>query len=244
MHASDGWPIREVYIDESSQTKHRYLVLGALTVPGARQSMLCDAIRASRLPELPSGELGWVKVSRTKLPAYMRVVDCFFDQTKHHDVHLHSLVVDTTKLKDRLFNQGSREIGFSKEIYQLALKCLRVYPGDVFHVYPDRRGAKRPTEELRTIMNFGSRKNRKEIRPWPFRRVQFRDSAACDAIQVVDILIGALAYRLNGHDKAPDASPAKIDLCNHVLRRAGCANVLYDLRGTGKFTIWHRQLKR
>jgi len=32
-------------------------------------------------------------------------------------IQFHSLVVDTSKLRDDLYNEGSRETGFNKEIY-------------------------------------------------------------------------------------------------------------------------------
>lgn len=40
----DGWPITEVYIDESSQTKHRYLILGALVIPITLREKLTNDI--------------------------------------------------------------------------------------------------------------------------------------------------------------------------------------------------------
>ena len=53
----------DVYVDESSQTKHRYLALGGLIVPTPQVSLLTRDILAARLPDLPQGEMAWTKVS-------------------------------------------------------------------------------------------------------------------------------------------------------------------------------------
>lgn len=233
--------IREVFVDESSQTKHRYLVLGCITLSAARSTSLCEAIQTARLPELPQGEMGWVKVSRSKLVAYRRVVDLFFDAA-WSDVHFHAAVIDTARQDHRRFNAGNREIGFSKEIYLLMQKCRRLYGNDLFHVYPDRRTTSQRLEELRLILNRGARKSG-DNRDWPFRRLHWRDSSDCLQIQLADILTGALAFHLNGHVKEPNASPAKVELSDAILRTASIKNVFRDTAVRGKFTVWHRQLR-
>jgi hypothetical protein len=82
-------------------------------------------------------------------------------------------------------------------------------------------------------MNAGARKysNRTD---WPYRELKFEDPENKQALQVVDILIGAIAYRLNGHYQKPDASPAKKALCDYVLQRAKIANPFIK-------TDWFRQ---
>ena len=67
----------EVYIDESSQTKHRYLVLGAIVVEQLQAIELCKLLMDARLPDLPSKEAKWQKVSRTKLTAYKNALLTF-----------------------------------------------------------------------------------------------------------------------------------------------------------------------
>ena len=55
MTNSQNLPIAEVYIDESSITAHRYLVLGGIIAEIGDARRASDAIGQSRLPELP----GW-----------------------------------------------------------------------------------------------------------------------------------------------------------------------------------------
>ena len=197
----------------------------------------------SRLPELPNGELAWTKVSRSKLPASRRVVDAFFaNDIDCQHLDFHCLAVDTHRQIHRAYNQGSREIGFNKEIYQLAMKFGRLYRSRLFHLYADERSTSSSTEELRLILNRGVAK-KGDPRSWPFRRVHFRDSRTSQALQLVDVLLGAVAFRLNGHDRASGASPAKCHLSEYVLLKAGVADVTRDTAVSGRFTLWHRQLR-
>jgi hypothetical protein len=75
----DPAQIIEIYLDESSQTKHRFLVMGAVLVSLPDTERLIDLITKARLPELPEREAKWTKVSRDKLPAYKRIVSVLFD---------------------------------------------------------------------------------------------------------------------------------------------------------------------
>jgi hypothetical protein len=233
--------IIEVYADESSQNKHRYLVLGAIIVDLISTPELIEAITKARLPELPQGEAKWAKVSKGKLAAYKRMVDVVFDNQDRW--HFHSLFVDTTLQDHKRFNDGDSEIGFNKELYQLANKVGQLYSGVYFHLYPDHRDTKSSPEELRQILCQGARK-RGDSRDWLVRRCQFRDSKKTIPLQVADILIGAIAYQLNSHDKAPDASPAKVELAQYIMKRAGVANIFKGTVRKGPFTVWPRQLQK
>lgn len=241
MADTEKLPLAEVYIDESSQTNHRYLVLGGVIAETSDVQVASESIAQARLPELPSGTMKWGKVSRSKLAAYIRVVDRFFELGDTMTLDFHSLVVDTTKQDHARYNQGSRDVGFNKEVYQLATKFGRCYKAH-FHIYPDRRTTNQTTEELRLILNRGARKAG-DNRDWPFRRVQFREPEECQLLQLADVFAGAIAWHLNGHGNQPNASPAKTELGAHILSAAGVTDVTRDTAKLGRFTIWHRRLK-
>lgn len=239
----DPKEVSNIYVDESSQTKHRFLVLGGIILPATDVPAFNSAVSRARLPELPKGELKWVKVSRSKLEAYKRAIDVFFDGISEFVLlEFHSLVVDTPLLDDKRYNNGSRDIGFNKEVYQLLMKFGCMYQRGVFHAYPDRRSTTQETEDLRLMLNRG-RASKGDQRDWPFRRLHFRDSEKEPLLQMVDLLIGSIAFRLNGHHLAENASPAKIALSDHILARARVRDVARDTNVTGKFTIWHRRLR-
>ena len=214
-------------------------MLGAIVVSLTKAQIVTDSITRARLPELPKGEAKWTKVSKAKLPAYKRLVDILFDRSD--EMHFHCLFVDTTKQDHGRFNQGDSEIGFGKEVYQLANKISRLYSKAYFHIYPDYRDTTHSTEELRLILNRGAKK-RGDKRDWPIRRCQFRNSKDVQLLQLVDVIIGAIAYQLNGHDKAQDASPAKTELAKYIMQRAGITDILKGTVRAAKFTVWPRRL--
>jgi hypothetical protein len=145
------------------------------------------------------------------------------------------------KVDDKRFNEGSRDMGFNKEIYQLLMKISRLYSG-LFHVYPDRRSTHNKPEDLRLILNRG-RSKKGDKRDWPFRRIHFRDSHQEPLLQIVDLFIGAIAFKMNEHHLAWNASPAKRALAEHILSSAKVIDVARDTPIRGKFTIWHRRLR-
>jgi hypothetical protein len=236
-------PIYSIFLDESSQTKHRFLTLGCLVIDAARVPYFEIAVRYSKQLELPEGELKWNKVSNAKLHAYKLVVDRFFDlSVGDGPIHFHSLVVDTSKIRDDLYNQGDREVGFNKEVYQLLMKCAKIYPDALFHVYPDQRETKAATEDLRKMLNAGCKKNG-DTRDAPFRRVQFQDSKKIICLQMTDLLLGAMTFRINAHHLRPDASKSKTHLSDYVLGRANVVDATQNTAVRGKYTIWHRRLR-
>lgn len=102
--------ISDIYIDETSQNKHAFLVLGGLIIDKPCIARFDELIAMARNPELPFGEMKWEKVSRSKFPAYKRVVNVFFDgDAMCRPMEFHSIVVHTPSLKDSVFNQGSRD---------------------------------------------------------------------------------------------------------------------------------------
>lgn len=235
--------IAEIYVDESSQTKNRYLLIGGIIIPSADVYGASESLLRARLPELPHGEMKWGKVSKAKLEAYKRTIDLFFDSTHFQRSHFHCLIVDTHLQNHGRFNLGSREIGFNKEVFQIANKFARIYNKYLFHLYPDYRQTSQKPDDLRNILNH-SRHKSGDRRDWPFRRCQFRDSSQTPLLQLVDLLLGSVAFGKNEHYKAENASEAKIEMARHTLKRAGVKKLDIDTAMTGKFTIWHRKLQK
>lgn len=243
-----------VYIDESSQNEHRYLVLGGLVVPLSHADLFEADIIAARDSTIPISKpdgtpriIKWEKANAYNLASYKKVVDAFFTfETRHQlplrkHVDIHCVAVDTHKKSLRISGEGDIDIGFNKEVYFLCVPVIgKRFKQELFHIYPDRRTTKHSLSEAQKIMNFGARKYG-DKRSWPYRRLRFQDPERCQALQVVDIFIGALAYRLNGHYDRPEAKKAKKELCDYILNRAKITKPFersaYYRR---RFTVIHR----
>jgi hypothetical protein len=248
----------EVYIDESSQTKHRYLVLGGLVVPLSHSALLEVEVIGARgtkfPPKRPDGTpriIKWEKANGYNLEAYKRVVDVFFMFPQRYklplskEINIHCVVVDTAikAEHDRKFSGGDVELGFNKDIYHLCVRDIgRRYKQALFHIYPDRRDTTHSLSQAQLIMNRGLRKHG-DTRDYPVRRLKFADPENSQALQVVDIFIGALAYRLNGHYDKPEANKAKKELCDYILKKSRIIDVFASTPYQRRFTVWHRDYR-
>jgi hypothetical protein len=227
----------QVYIDESSQTKHRYMVMGGLCVPLAYSAAFeadviahRDATTPVTYPDGSPAVMKWEKASKHNLEAYKRVVHAFRTFPQRHnlssllELNTHCVVVDTSKKTLKDTGDGDVEVGFAKEFYFLCVPIIggRIKNG-LFHLYPDRRSTTQSLYEARQIMNAGARKYTSRI-DWPYRELAYEDPEKKQALQVVDIFIGALAYRLNRHYDKPDANPAKKALCDYIFNEMKITN--------------------
>lgn len=253
--SKDGYPIEDIYLDETSQSGHRFLVIGGIMFPKQYAQLFDEAVIAARLPQLPLRHVGgevrqmaWNRFSLGELESYKRVVDTFFSFRSQmtdtaHSIIFHASVVDCS-VRGRKYSGGARgQLGFNREIYFHCMSIGRRYHDRVFHVYPDYRSTNMAMHEMGIILSRGLM--REDPRPWPFRRVKFKQSHECQAIQVADILIGAIAYRLNRHYDKPDANPEKKELCDYILERGHVLGILRSGRlkkkDWGNFKMWVRR---
>lgn len=245
----------DVYIDESSQTKLRYLVIGGLLVP----TNLVDAFEADLIAArtdykvpltYPDGSvrvLKWEKVSRGSLDACKNMIETYYSFLQRRRVpaqktiDFNCVVVDTSKKPLRDAGDGDIETGFNKQVYFLcAIMLAKRFKTELFHVYPDRRTSPFPLREAQNIMNAGVKKYG-DKREYPFRRLRYHDPEVCQSLQLVDIFIGALAYKLNGHYDKPDANASKKDLCDFIMKRAKIRDPLQNTPyWQRRFMIMHR----
>lgn len=232
----------DVYADELCQTNHRFLVLGGIIIRTEDVHEVVRLIRDARATQLPHGEMKWTKVSSSKFSAYQAVVDAFFDLSARDIAHFHCVIVDMSKFNNQKFNDGDREIGFSKMMFQLLAKFGRIYKQRLY-VYLDSRTTRQSLDDLRFMLNRYVAK-RYGLPDWPYRRVVFRDSKESDVIQLNDILLGAMAWIKNGHGDREGASVAKNDLARHVLERANLSSLDHDTTwGQNRFSVWNFRLR-
>ncbi len=191
--------------------------------------------------------MGWSEISNNDYHEYARVLEAFFSypqrKVKRGVFKFHCSVVDTT-VPGRTYTKGKRgQIGYNREIYFHCMSIARRERmgsvGPLFHVYPDYRDTSEPIETLRGMLNAGIRKEGDE-RIFPFRRVSFRLSHEHQALQISDILIGAVAFRLNRSYDKPNANPDKKRICDLILRKTGldwCFAKGTDVPGEGSRNV-------
>jgi hypothetical protein len=247
----------EVYIDESSQNGHHFLVHGGIIIPRELSADFeADMISARRRPLNSKGqhrEMGWSEISNHDFHEYERVLDAFFSYPRRRVFRgvfrFYCSVIDTT-VCGRTYSVGKRgHIGYNRELYFHCMSIARHERGPLgplFHIYPDERTTSEPIEELKDILNNGIRKEG-DKRIYPFRRVTFRKSHEHQALQISDILIGAVAFRLNRKYDAPNANGDKKRLCDYILGKTGFNRYIkaasFRQKGFGPYQLWYRKHK-
>jgi hypothetical protein len=224
--------INELYIDETSQTGHHFLILGGVMFPRSHRDQFEQDIIEARMPNLPAvrasdepREIAWSEFTSRDLETYKRVVDAFFTFGRRlstqdiNRIRFYCSVVNC-QVKGRRYSGKRGELPFNREIYYHCLSASRKNRDSLFHVYPDHRQTIADMEKLRLILNRGIRRDPGETRDWPFRRLHMRLSHNYQALQISDIFIGAVAYKLNGRYDAPNATPERKQLCDYILSRA------------------------
>jgi hypothetical protein len=247
----------EIYIDETSQNGHHFLVLGGIIIPREFSAEFTADIIEARRPRLHAlnskgqlRELGWSEVSNGDLEAYQKVIEAFFSFSHRRlrgesgMVKSYSSVVDTS-VRGRSYSKGARgQIGFNREIYFHCLSIARREKVELFHVYPDHRTTTEPVKKMAFMLSSGIQKEG-DRRDNPFRRVNFRFSHDNQALQISDILIGAIAYRLNRHYDRPDANSDKKRLCDFILMKTEFDKYIFSNtfreKAFGPHQLWFRR---
>jgi hypothetical protein len=237
--------MREVFVDESSQSGHQFMVLGALVVPGKSTSECEAAVMAVLDLHHTFGEMKWTKVSRAKLNVYRDLIACHFNLVREHGVEFHALILDCHQLDHRGYNHGDPELGFNKFLNKL----LHVRVGRRFGsnerivVHMDSRNSNHLPGELERFLNIAAQRDYVEPHRFPFARVAYRDSKNSRLIQLCDLLAGAVAWHKNDHDARDGASPAKTDLANYVANQIGRRRLGADVpKGQYALSVWNFRL--
>ena len=238
--------MREVFVDESSQNGHPYMVLGAVIVPGDAVAKCEQSITSILTEERMFGEIKWTKVSRSKLGVYRRLAAEHFRLVTTEGVEFIALIVATQGLDHAAYNQGDAEIGFNKFLFEILWHGagLRYGANEKIVVHLDSRTANHDLTELTVCLN------RKATRAFggpvraPFARVAFRDSKNSRIMQLADLLTGAIAWHKNDHDATLNPSAARLELANEIARLAGRKRLGANTpRGEWAVNCWNFRLR-
>jgi hypothetical protein len=184
----------EVYCDEaqpdlffSKHPKARFLMIGSLWIPGDLRQELKHKINAIREHHNTWGEIKWSKVSPSRLPFYLELVDLF--NSYGLNARFRCIAVDHAQV-DMTFHEHDKELGFYKFYYQLLHHWILGF--NEYDIYCDAK-TNRDSKRLPTLRqclghaNVSSHIN--GIQSLPSRQVAL--------IQICDLLLGAAGSRLN-----------------------------------------------
>jgi hypothetical protein len=240
-----------IICDESSLDK-RFHVLGAVIMPTSNHRLLTAEIGDWKCKAglNPASEFKWTRVSRGYLEHYKSLVRWFFDHLCAQHLSFRAHVVDTAKRAYRQYGNGDLETAFYKTYYHLIRFGVRQYleaegGGKVLVLLDDKRD-EYPfrLDVLKKALN-GGLKRELGIES-AISSVEPRQSSGPHSeplIQVVDILIGGIAFVRNEEAAKAEASPAKLALIRFIESQAGTP-LSFDTVPQARFNIWTFDVER
>ncbi|MEO1503176.1 MAG: DUF3800 domain-containing protein [Pseudomonadota bacterium] len=233
-------PFEKYYLfcDESS-TVDQFTVIGATMMHDDVVARAEAAIEKIVQKHGGTSEMKWTKVKKHNLPLYKEASKLFFDAIAHELFTFTALVVDNSKMDHKTYNEGNKEIGFNKMLFQLLFSFARKYRSQPrFYVFLDARKTKHSPESLRLMLN-GKAARDLNVTHRPFRRCDFHDSRSFRLIQITDVIIGAIGFHSNDKHIRVGAAPYKIELADYIASLAGMTRLyLATPPNNNGFDIW------
>lgn len=209
----------------------KVMVLGGIWCPKNKCREINEHIREIKKKHSIGHEMKWVKLSEAKKEAYLELVNYFFDC---EDLHFRVLVVDNKDaLKHEEYNQTHDEW-----YYKMYFRMLKTSldPNDIYNIYMDIKDTKSKTKisKLREVLA----NSRYDFSNQMIKNMQVIQSHEVEIMQIVDVLIGAMAYISRNMSKVS----AKNEVIECIKERSGYSLVKNTLYRETKFNIFHLQL--
>lgn len=222
----------EIYCDESQQdlfarsaerNAGQRVVLGGVWIEADARIRLKTAIKELRLKHRLYGEFKWTRVSPSREAFYTDLVDLFFSTDASR---FRAVVLTANELDAVQFHGGDAELMFYKFYYLLIHKWI--LDGKTYRIFLDTK-TNRVGGRLKKLNEILESANPLSA----IEQVQALPSQEVDLLQLADVLIGAVSYRL--HDR--QTSPSKLRVVERIEQR-----IAHRIRCTGfsetKFNIF------
>ena len=208
-----------IYCDESCHLEHdgiNDMVLGAVWCQQEKLKEVTQRIKQIKLRNgvAANAEMKWTKISPAKVQLYADLVNYFFDDD---DLHFRALVIpDKSKLDHNRFRQDH-----NTWYYKMYFDMLKVIlsPKDRFEIYVDIKDTHSywQTQKLKEVCSHSlydfSERVIKIMQPVRSEEIQI--------MQIVDILIGAVAFRNRSFSDGIERSKAKQHIIDLIVERSG-----------------------
>ena len=184
-----------IYCDESCHLEHDrqpVMLLGAVWCPKDDASSLAAELQSIKEKHHAQGELKWTKISTARQAFYLEIVDWFF---RTPSLHFRAVVVQQKeKLVHSEFNEGSHDKFYYKMYFSLLNKILS--PDKKYNIYIDIKDTRSRLKlrKLRTVLCNNVHDFTSEM----ICHLQSVHSREVELTQLVDLLLGAVAYRQRG----------------------------------------------
>ncbi len=224
-----------VYCDESLHLPNdgsKIMVVGGIWCPKSKCRKINDQIRFIKQKYSIGSEMKWVKLSEAKKEAYVELIKYFFDC---QDMHFRVLIIDNKDAIDHDYHKQTHDEWYYKMYFQM-LKVI-LDPNDTYNIYMDIKDTKSKTKiaKLKEVLA----NSQYDFSDSMIRNMQVIRSNEVEIMQIVDILIGAVAYFIRDYSKVQ----AKNEIIDMIKDRTGYSLLKNTLYRESKFNIFHLQLE-
>jgi hypothetical protein len=200
---------RKLFLDESGNDSGRYVVAGCLTLDAG----VAKEVKLRLLDSVgPRSRPRWNRLSKINLDSHRRMMAAVFDAIDKGQLSFDYLIAANTNSR-----RGS-QTGYSATAHKLLLDyAVARRNTHKLYIYPQRRPWNGLLEDYRRALNRELSGDASDS--LPIRLIEYRDVSRSILNQVLDVMVGAIAYRANGHRTRDDAGPAKRALADYVAER-------------------------
>lgn len=221
--------INNYYCDESShlQNDHKqYMVLGYISAPYNRIKKIKEEIKFLRVKHTNGLEIKWSNLNNWNYPFYSELFDYFIGKS---DINFRSIIVDKHK-----FMAEKCDSDYDKFYYLMYYQLLihKLDASSKYNIYLDIKDdlSHYRIEKLKEILN---------VKLGIIEKIQHVRSHEIDLLQLCDLFIGAMAYKMNYEERT---SVAKIKLIDRIEKRLGFPITEQTAKSEVKFNIFKIRL--
>lgn len=234
----------DIYCDESRQdllvnkdrisNNNKYACIGGILVKRNRRNELKNKIKKLKEKYNVFGELKWGTVSNNKIDFYNDIIDLFFEF--NDDVLFRTVVINSSDVDNKMFNNNDAELGYYKFYYQLIYHWIEL-TGDsqsIYYIYTDFKTNKvnNRLEVMKKLLNMVCLSS--------IELIQAINSKESEILQMQNILMGAVGYKYNFGSEGK--SNAKMKIIMRIEEHLG-HSIRETSRAERKFNIFNIKLK-
>lgn len=226
-----------IYCDESCHLEsdqitvdNRFMVLGGIACSESNKyEIFQDIKRIKSENNLKAfSEVKWTKITKNKINAYKSLIDYFFTCKS---LFFRAVVIDKSQLDHHRFNHSHDQ--FYYKMYWQMLEWF-IDPEDSYHIYldiKDTQGCQKVKKLQEVLCKSTHDFDRKVV-----QKIQEVRSHEIALMQLVDILIGAIAYA----NRYPEGgkSEAKQEIVDLIKERSGLTIQQSTSLGARKFNLF------
>lgn len=215
------------YCDESTHLENDgmpYMMIAYVSTAYNQLKQYKTQLKAIKAEHKVKGEIKWSNVSGGQYPFYADLIDFFFS----NDMNFRSIIVDKTQIDDSKEGFTYNDFYFKMYYQLLHHKINQAYSYNIYCDIKDTRSHKK-LAQLNEMLQWNS----------SIRNFQFIRSHESSIMQLTDLIMGAINYKLRGITKVT----AKTKLIEKIESHCKVPITKSTAKTADKFNLFFIDLK-